>query len=67
MALGRVPFDDPYSADAALEAMKIQVIYAAAVNQDRNIIHETGENLRTALAFFDWYNRGNPHPSQYVR
>ena len=66
MALGRVAFDDPYSADAALEAMKIQIIYAAAVNQDPAVIQETGENLRTTLAFFDWYNRGNQEPSQYV-
>lgn len=63
---GRMPFDDIYSADAALEAAKIQIIYAATVNQNADVIHETRENIGLLLYFFDLFNRGKKGPSQYV-
>lgn len=66
MLYGREAFHDQYAADAALESIKIQIIYAAAVNQDHGVIRETGENVRVTLAFFELFNRGNIGPSPYV-
>lgn len=66
VAHGRVPFDDIFAADAALEAAKIQIIYAAAVNQTTRVIQETGENVSITLQFLKILNRGKVTPSQYV-
>lgn len=66
MMYGREAFDDQYAADAALESIKIQIIYAAAVNQDPRVVRETGESLQVTLGFFELFNRGNVTPSPYV-
>lgn len=66
LSYGRTAFDDIYSADAALEAAKIQVIYAATVNQSLDVIQETRENIGLLMYFFDLFNRGKKGPSQYV-
>ena len=66
LSYGRTPFDDIYSADAALEAAKIQIIYAATVNQSPDIIQETRENISLLMYFFNLFNRGKRGSSQYV-
>jgi hypothetical protein len=64
---GRVPFDDIFAADAALEAAKIQIIYTATVNQSLDVIEETRGNVDMTLRFFQQFNFGQAGPSQYVR
>lgn len=64
---GMMAFDDVFTADAALESAKIQIIYAATVNQAPEVIHGTRENLSVMFRFFDLFNRGKGGPSQYVR
>lgn len=67
LSCGRSVFDDVFPVDAALEAAKIQIIYAAAVNQGPEIIQQTRENVTTTLEFFSLSNRGKDGPGQYVR
>lgn len=67
LSYGRVPFDDIFTADAALEAAKIQIIYASTVDQSTEIIQETRFNIDITLKFFQTYNLGRNGASQYVR
>ncbi|KAI6783981.1 uncharacterized protein J7T54_001857 [Emericellopsis cladophorae] len=67
LSIGRGAFDDIYAADAALEAAKIQIIYAATVNQSPEVIQETRDNLTNVLYFYDLFHKGKSGTSQYIR
>jgi hypothetical protein len=66
MSIGRGAFDDIYTADAALEAAKIQIIYAATVDQSPDVIQETRDNLTHVLHFYELFHKGKGGTSQYV-
>lgn len=66
LAHGRIPFDDIFTADAALEAAKIQIIYAATADHSPEVLQTTRDNVEMTLRFFQTFHFGQSGPSQYV-
>jgi hypothetical protein len=64
---GREAFDDIFTTDAALEAAKIQIIYASTVSLAPDVIMKTRDCLSSTLHFFATVDRGKSGQNQYVR
>lgn len=63
---GRTPFDDMFTADAALEAIKILIIYNATVDPSPDISRQTWGDVQTTLQFFDLFHSSKDGPKSYV-
>lgn len=66
LAHGRIPFDDIFTADAALEAAKIQIIYAATADHSPEVLQATRDNIEITLRFFQTVHLGQSGRSQYA-
>ncbi|VUC20648.1 unnamed protein product [Clonostachys rosea] len=63
---GRTPFDDIFTADAALEAIKILIIYNATVDPSPDTSRQTWEDVQTTLQFFDLFHSSKDGPKSYM-
>ncbi|RFU75772.1 hypothetical protein TARUN_6531 [Trichoderma arundinaceum] len=61
-------FDDLFCPDAAIESTKVQIIYAATVDQSPQTLQITRDNIITNLNFLLNINsRGKEAPKQFIR
>ncbi|KAL7943541.1 hypothetical protein V8C42DRAFT_329365 [Trichoderma barbatum] len=61
-------FDDLFCADATIESTKVQIIYAATVDQSPQTLQVTRDNIITNLNFLlSVHNRGKEAPTQFIR
>lgn len=68
MAFGPNAFDDLFCPDATVESTKVQIIYAATVDQSPQTLQVTRDNIITNLNFLlGIHNRGKEAPTQFVR
>lgn len=60
-------FDDLFCPDAIIESTKVQIIYAATVDQSPQTLQETRDNIITNFSFLlAIHNRGKEAPIQFV-
>lgn len=60
-------FDDLFCPDAIIESTKVQIIYAATVDQSPQTLQETRDNIITNFSFLlAIHNRGKDAPIQFV-
>lgn len=60
-------FDDLFCPDAIIESTKVQIIYAATVDQSPQTLQETRDNIITNFSFLlGIHNRGKEAPTQFV-
>ncbi|KAH8125289.1 hypothetical protein LI328DRAFT_155837 [Trichoderma asperelloides] len=61
-------FDDLFCPDAIIESTKVQIIYAATVDQSPQTLQETRDNIITNFSFLlGIHNRGKEAPTQFIR
>ncbi|KAL7974367.1 hypothetical protein HDV63DRAFT_111362 [Trichoderma sp. SZMC 28014] len=61
-------FDDLFCPDAVIESTKVQIIYAATVDQSPQNLQETRNNIITNFSFLQAiHNRGKEAPIQFIR
>ncbi|KAL7920929.1 hypothetical protein ACQKWADRAFT_297116 [Trichoderma austrokoningii] len=61
-------FDDLFCPDAIIESTKVQIIYAATVDQSPQTLQETRDNIITNFGFLlGIHNRGKGAPIQFIR
>ncbi|KAK1242293.1 hypothetical protein MKX07_000279 [Trichoderma sp. CBMAI-0711] len=61
-------FDDLFCPDATIESTKVQIIYAATVDQSPQTLQVTRDNIITNLNFLlSIHNRGKEAPTQFIR
>ncbi|PTB75659.1 hypothetical protein M440DRAFT_1439356 [Trichoderma longibrachiatum ATCC 18648] len=61
-------FDDLFCPDATIESTKVQIIYAATVDQSPQILQVTRDNIITNLNFLlGIHDRGEEAPTQFIR
>ncbi|KAL6867027.1 hypothetical protein J3F83DRAFT_103124 [Trichoderma novae-zelandiae] len=61
-------FDDLFCPDATVESTKVQIIYAATVDQSPQTLQVTRDNIITNLNFLlGIHNRGKEAPTQFIR
>lgn len=67
MNFGPSAFDDLFCPDAIIESTKVQIIYAATVDQSSQTLQETRDNIMTNFSFLlGIHNRGKEAPIQFV-
>lgn len=68
MAFSPIAFDDLFCPDAIIESTKVQIIYAATVDQSPQTLQETRDNIITNFSFLlAIHNRGKEAPIQFIR
>ncbi|KAM0259834.1 hypothetical protein ACHAQJ_003078 [Trichoderma viride] len=68
MSFSPSAFDDLFCSDATVESTKVQIIYAATVDQSPQTLQETRDNIITNLNFLLGINsRGKEAPIQFIR
>ncbi|PNP54047.1 hypothetical protein THARTR1_05254 [Trichoderma harzianum] len=68
LSFDRSAFDDLFSPDATIESTKVQIIYAATVDQSPQTLQVTRDNIISNLDFLlTIHNRGKEAPAQFIR
>ncbi|EHK41509.1 uncharacterized protein TrAtP1_005005 [Trichoderma atroviride] len=68
MTFSPAAFDDLFCPDAIIESTKVQIIYAATVDQSPQTLQETRDNIITNFSFLlAIHNRGKEAPIQFIR
>lgn len=67
LSFNRGAFDDLFCPDAAIESTKVQIIFAATVDQSPQTLQVTRDNIISNLNFLlTIHNRGKEAPTQFV-
>ncbi|KAK4079651.1 transcriptional regulator family: Fungal Specific TF [Trichoderma harzianum] len=68
LSFNRGAFDDLFCPDATIESTKVQIIFAATVDQSPQTLQVTRDNIISNLNFLlTIHNRGKEAPTQFIR